>query len=44
MVEVPGVINIHENIRPIKISPFVSTKKSWDDEELKISPELKMGI
>jgi superfamily II DNA/RNA helicase len=38
------VINIHENIKPIKISPFVNTKKSWDNEEFKITPELKKGI
>ena len=44
MIEVPGVINIHDNIKPIKISPFVNTKKSWDDEEFKITPELKKGI
>ena len=44
MIEVPDVINIHENIKPIKISPFVNTKKSWDNEEFKITPELKKGI
>ena len=44
MIEVTDVINIHENIKPIKISPFVNTKKSWDNEEFKISPELKKGI
>jgi superfamily II DNA/RNA helicase len=26
------------------ISPFVNTKKTWDDEEFKITPELKKGI
>ena len=44
MIEAPDVINIHENIKPIKISPFVNTKKSWDNEEFKITPELKKGI
>jgi superfamily II DNA/RNA helicase len=44
VIEVPGVINIHDNIKPIKISPFVNTKKSWDNEEFKITPELKKGI
>ena len=44
MIEVTDVINIHENIKPIKISPFVNTKKSWDNEEFKITPELKKGI
>lgn len=44
MIEVSGVINIHENIKSIKISPFLNTKKSWDDKEFKITPELIKGI
>jgi ATP-dependent RNA helicase DeaD len=38
------VINIQDNIRPLRISPFVDTNKTWDNEEFKITPELKKGI
>ena len=41
--EAVGII-IHENIKAKKISPFVNTKRSWDDKEFKISAELKKGI
>ena len=37
-------IKISEKIKAKKISPFVNTKRSWDDEEFKITAELKKGI
>jgi superfamily II DNA/RNA helicase len=35
---------IHPDIKQKKISPFVNTKKSWDDEEYKIPADIKKGI
>lgn len=37
-------IQIHSAIKAKKISPFISSKRSWDDEEFKIPPEIKKGI
>ena len=38
------MINIQDNIRPIRISPFVNAKKTWDNEEFRMTPELMNGI
>lgn len=35
---------IHPDIKQKKISPFINTKKSWDDEEYKIPADIKNGI
>ena len=37
-------IQIHENIKAKKISPFVNEKSTWDDDEFKIPEDLKKGI
>ncbi len=36
--------SIEGGIKPKKISPFISLKRSWDDEEFKLPEDLKNGI